>query len=299
MNPLFEKLLAGGPVITDGACGTQLQARGLPPGGFPDVWNLRHPDQVLQVARQYVLAGSEIILTNTFGSNRFRLHEIGMDHEVREINAAGVWIAREAAQGESLVFGSIGPSGKMLITGDTDLRLLQGAFEAQAQALAEAGVDGIVIETMSELGEARVAIAAAKATELPVVACMVFDCGKAKDRTMMGDTPETAACVLAEAGADAIGANCGQGIATAVDICRRFSAATSLPVWIKPNAGLPEIENGKIRYRTSPEEFASYLPALVQAGAHLIGGCCGTNPDFIRKLRALRDGLPRREKTCA
>jgi methionine synthase I (cobalamin-dependent) len=285
MHPLIEELTSRRPVLTDGAWGTQLQARGLAIGEFPDAWNLTNPDKVGEVAAAYVAAGSDLILTNTFGSNTIRLRECGMDAQLVEINRAGVEISRQAAGSRAKVFASIGPTGKLLMNGDATPEEMEEAFQAQARALAEAGADALVIETMSDLDEALVALKAAKETGLAAVACMVFDSGKAKDRTMMGNTPEQVAKALTEAGADVIGANCGQGIAGFSDICKRLRSATEKPIWIKSNAGLPQIEDGKAQYTTSPEEFARYIPALVEAGAAFIGGCCGTTPAFIAAVR--------------
>jgi len=289
-NPLLQRLLASGPVLTDGAWGTQLQARGLAVGEFPDAWNLTHPDQVAEVARAYVDAGSQIILTNTFGANRLRLAEAGLADRVVEINEAGARLSKIAAGNRACVFASIGPSGRMLMSGDTTPEEIVAAFREQAAALARGGADALVVETMTDLAEAKLAVAAAKATGLPVVASMVFDSGKDKDRTMMGTTPEQAAAGLAEAGADVVGANCGQGIAGFVKICARFkSAAAGRPVWIKANAGRPELRDGQAYYATTPEQFASYVPALLAAGADFVGGCCGTSPEFIRALRHALD----------
>jgi 5-methyltetrahydrofolate--homocysteine methyltransferase len=288
LNPRIQTLIAQGPVLTDGAWGTQLQAQGLAPGDVPDLWNLTHPDKVAAVARAYVEAGSQIILTNTFGANRLRLADSGSAERVAEINEAGARISLEAAAKRALVFASIGPSGKLLMNGDVTGDELRAAFTEQAQALARGGADGLVVETMQDLEEARIATAAAKATGLPVVACMVFDSGKDKDRTMMGNTPEQAAAGLLEAGADVVGANCGQGIAGFVKICARLKAAAGgHPVWIKANAGLPHIRNGKSFYTTTPAEFVGHAPAVLAAGASFIGGCCGTSPDFIRALHQL------------
>jgi methionine synthase I (cobalamin-dependent) len=287
---LIDQLLADGPVLTDGAWGTELQKRGLGLGDFPDAWNLTHPEQVEEVARAYVEAGSRVILTNTFGANRVRLAEHEPAGKVTEINRRGVEISRRAAAGRAFVFASIGPSGKMLRAGEITAEQLGIAFEEQARALAEGGADALVVETMSDLDEAKVAVTAARAIGLPVVACMVFDSGRDQDRTMMGATPEQAAEALSAAGADVIGANCGQGIAGFLKICQRLHAATDRPIWIKPNAGLPELADGRTVYRTTPESFAGLVPALLAAGASFIGGCCGTSPPFIeavkRRLRA-------------
>jgi 5-methyltetrahydrofolate--homocysteine methyltransferase len=284
MHTTLQKLLTGNPVITDGAWGTQLQARGLQIGDFPDAWNLFHPDRVLQVAKAYVDAGSRVILTNTFGANRLRLAETSFVPQLVEINRKGVEISKEAAKGRALVFASIGPTGKMIITGETTPEELLAVFTEQAQALASAGADALVIETMADLAEAEPAVRAAASTGLPVIACMVYDSGKDKDRTMMGVTPEQAAVALTKAGADVIGANCGQGIAGFLPICRRLHAATDRPIWIKANAGLPEMKDGKAVYATSPDQFVAYAKEIVAAGASFIGGCCGTSPEFIKVL---------------
>ncbi len=285
MSDVIQQLLAAGPVVTDGAWGTELQASGLAGDEFPDAWNLTHPERVAEVAQAYVAAGSQVILTNTFGANRVRLANHALADRAGEINRRGVEISRAAAAGRARVFASLGPSGKMLMTGETTEDELAAAFAEQARALAEGGADAIVVETMSDLVEAKLALAAAKATGLPVVACMVFDAGKDKDRTMMGATPEQVAGELTAAGADVIGANCGVGIERYVPVCRRLKAATDRPVWIKANAGLPAMVEGRIVYRTTPEVFASHAPELVQAGASFIGGCCGTTPDFIRAVK--------------
>lgn len=287
-HPLIDALLRRAPVITDGAWGTQLQVRGLEPGEVPDLWNLSHPDEVASVARAYVEAGSQIILTNTFGANRFRLMEADAADRVKEINTAGVALSRQAAGQQALVFASIGPSGKLLMSGDVTEDELKDAFTEQAEALAAGKPDGLVVETMQDTTEARIAVKAAKATGLPVVGSMVFDSGKDLDRTMMGTTPEQAAAALLEAGADVIGANCGQGIAGFAAICRRLKAAAEgRPVWIKANAGLPTMQDGKAVYATTAEDFANQVPAVLDAGASFIGGCCGTAPGFIHAIAQL------------
>jgi methionine synthase I (cobalamin-dependent) len=291
VHETIEGLTAAGPVVTDGAWGTQLQQRGLPVGACPDAWNLAEPEKVEEVARAYVEAGSRVIITNTFGANRFILARHELHDKVAEINRAGVEISRSAADGRASVFASIGPSGVMLMMGEVTHEELREAFAEQANAMAQAGADAVVVETMSDPAEAKLAVAAARQTGLPVVACMTFDSGANKDRTMMGTTPEQAAEELIAAGADCVGSNCGQGIEGFVEICRRLHAATASPrqrkgrpVWIKPNAGLPEMVEGKTVYRQTPEQFAEYVPQLVEAGAGFIGGCCGTSPEFVRSI---------------
>ncbi len=291
---LINDLIPERPVLTDGAWGTQMQALGLALAGEPgEAWNLTHPEKVEQVARSYVEAGSRVILTNTFSGNRFVLARHGLADRVRDINRAGAAISRRAAPPDVSVFASIGPSGVMLLSGETTEADLENAFSEQADALAEGGADALVVETMSDLAEARAAVRAAIRTGLPVVACMVFDSGREKDRTLMGVTAEEAAAGLQEAGASAIGANCGNGPEGYMPICLRLREATSLPVWLKPNAGLPEMVDGRAAYSMSPEAFARGIDRLVQAGADFVGGCCGTTPEFIRVLaRHRRDDPP-------
>jgi methionine synthase I (cobalamin-dependent) len=285
---LLSSWLQNGPLITDGAWGTQLQNLGLPIGELPDAWNLSHPDRVQSVAAAYVEAGSQIILTNTFRSNTITLSEANLLPQLADFNRAGVELSRRAAAGKARVVASIGPTGKMLMTGEVRVEDVEEAFSAQAAALAAAGADALLLETMSDIEEARIALAAALPTGLPVIVSFAFDSGKNKDRTMMGATPEMAAREMESAGASAIGANCGAGIERFLPVCQRLKAACSLPVWIKANAGLPELQDGAVTYSTSADHFASHAPALFQAGASFLGGCCGTSPDFIRALVAQR-----------
>ena len=279
----LREWLAAGPVITDGAWGTELQARGLALGAAPDTWNLTHPERVEAVARAYVEAGSQVILTNTFRANA-----VAMQDDVEAMNRAGVGISKRAAAGHALVFAAIGPTGKLLIAGEISREQAHAAFAAQAAVLSSAGADALLVETMSDIEEARLAVAAAKSTGLPVIVSFAFDSGKNKDRTMMGATPEAVAAAMVEAGADAIGANCGVGVEHVSLLCRRLRAACDVPIWIKPNAGLPKMEGTAIRYGTSADFFASHYAALCAAGASFLGACCGSTPDFIRALVSAR-----------
>jgi len=250
MHEIIKNLLNSHPVITDGAWGTELQKQGLKPGESPEALNLERPEIVEAVAKSYVEAGSRIIITNTFGGTRFTLERHGLADQVAEVNRAGAAISKHAAGDQTLVFASVGPTGKMLMMGDVTEEELLSAFSEQAQALAAGGADGLVIETMSDLEEAKIALQACKATGLPVVASMVYDAGADFDK-----------------------------------LCAKMKAHTALPIWIKGNAGLPEMVDGKAIYKTTPEEFVSYAQPLLEAGADFIGGCCGTSPDFIRALK--------------
>ena len=280
----FEDCRRGTITLTDGAWGTEFQKLGAALGCCTDEWNLSRPELVRQVAERYINAGSRVILTNTFRSNSISLAQYGLlDHAV-EINRAGVRLSRQAAANSALVFASIGPSGKMLLTKEVTPDQLRRAFSQQATALAAEGPDAILIETMTDLAEARIAAAAALETRLPVIVSFVFDSGKNRDRTIMGVSPEQAVAALASEGVSAIGANCGLGIRDFIPVCKRLAAATSLPIWIKPNAGLPEMVSGVAQYNITAAEFAASAIELVAAGATFLGGCCGTNPEFVRSL---------------
>jgi methionine synthase I (cobalamin-dependent) len=279
-------------VIADGAWGTEIQRRGLPGGVLPESWNLDRPEQVEALARDYVAAGSEIILTNTFGANRFILRRYDLEDRAAEINRRGAEISRRAAETGAAVavFGSIGPTGHLPSAEDMDEDELAAAFGEQAQALHDGGVDGLVIETMSDIAEFRLALTAAVKTGLPTCGCMTFDSGPGKVHTMMGVTVQEATHLAEEEGARIVGANCGAGMENYLDVLRLFREATALPVWVKANAGLPELHSSTIAYAMTPERFVAYARDLAAAGARVIGGCCGTTPAIISELvRALKD----------
>jgi len=286
VSALTTQAIFGGTLaITDGAWGTEFQRRGLPPHTRSELWNVERPEVVIEVAASYVGAGSQVILTNTFGANRFVLERHGLAERAAELSEAGARLSCEAAGTRALVFGSIGPSGRLLMMGNVTSEGLYDAFREQAVALARGGVAAIVIETMSALDELTTAVRAVREnTSLPVVACMTYDSGKNCDRTMMGVTPAQAVAALAPLGVAAVGANCGVGIERYVEVCRQLRQATPAPLWIKPNAGMPELDGDRTVYRQSPDDFAAYLDPLIEAGATMGGGCCGTNPDFIRAL---------------
>lgn len=279
------------PVLTDGAWGTEFQRRGIRLGEPSDLWNLSRPEEVAAVASSYVAAGSEVILTNTFRSNRHALASHGAEAMARlaEINGEGVRLSRQAAGDRARVFASIGPVGKLLAVGDITEDEVRAILREQVQALAEAGPDALLFETFSDLAEARIAVQVGRETGLPVVVSFAFDAGKNHDRTMTGVTPEAAGAALHDEGADAVGANCGAGPDAFVGLCQRLKAASGLPVWIKPNAGLPEIREGRAVYTMNPEDFAAFLPDLVAAGADFVGGCCGTDPTFIAAMARSRE----------
>ncbi|MCF7838904.1 MAG: homocysteine S-methyltransferase family protein [Candidatus Marinimicrobia bacterium] len=286
MHPNVATWLTTAPILLDGAWGTEFQARGLPPGACPDALNLERPDWVAAVAGAYIAAGARAILTNTFGANRFMLARHDLTDRLAEINRRGAEISRAAAGPEALVFGSVGPTGQMLLMGDVTEAEIEAAFTEQIEALAAGGVDAIAFETMADLDEVKIALTVARRAGLPAMASLVYDSGPDHDRTMMGITPEQAAETLAEAGADIIGSNCGHGSEGFVPLAPRLKAASGLPLWLKPNAGLPEMQAGRAVYRQTPADFAQDALALVAAGADFIGGCCGTTPEFIRATAA-------------
>jgi 5-methyltetrahydrofolate--homocysteine methyltransferase len=288
MNSLAQLLAGRRVLLSDGAWGTELAKRGLPAGLAPEIWNAERPDEIRAVAASYVEAGSDIILSCTFGGSSFKLAKRGLAGRAAELNRLGARLSQEAAAGRALVYASVGPTGEFMEPlGDVSEADMVKAYAQQVAALAEGGADGICIETMTDLGEARAALRAVRETcRLPAVVSMTFDRGPAGFATMMGVRPEQAAAELAGAGAAAVGANCGAGIADMIEIVRLMApAAAGLPIWAKANAGLPELSGGTTVYRQTPEDFAKRAGELAAAGARIIGGCCGTTPEHIRALR--------------
>ena len=257
---------------------------GCRPGFCRERWNVEKPELVERVAAAYVAAGSQIILTNTFGGNRFVLRRHECADQMAAYNRAGAEISKRAAGSKAKVFGSIGPSSLMVLTSEVTEDELYEGFKSQAEALAEGGADALVVETMSELTEASAAVRAAKTTGLMVVACMTFESGPDQTCTTMGATPEQAVAAYTEAGADIIGCNCGIGIDNYIKVTAKFNAATDKPIWVKANAGMPEMKDGQAVYTMTPDEFAIKVKGLVAAGAGIIGGCCGTSPKFIEAM---------------
>jgi len=269
-------------VLSDGAMGTMLQERGLPPGVCPELWNVEKPDELKAVHAAYIEAGSVVISTNTFGGSRLKLNAYGLGDRARELNFAGVSLAREAAGTERFVAASIGPTGKFLEPlGDLSWDEAVDVFAEQAQAQAEAGADVVLIETFMDLDEAKAALAGALRAGIPCFCTMAFDTG---GRTMMGIDPETAAVQLTDAGASGVGANCGVGPAETLDVVRRMREITSAIIIAQPNAGLPQICGGRTIYSSGPDEMAAYAVRFAQLGVNIVGGCCGTTPEHIRAM---------------
>ena len=294
MRALLERIRAGEVLVADGAMGTLLIARGLPPGAPPESVNLEHPEVLEEIARLYLAAGAEILQTNTFGGSPAKLARYGLADRTEEINRTAVAAARRIADGKAYVAGSCGPSGRMLKPyGDADADELRQGFALQIRAMVAAGADAISVETMTDLAEARLAIEAAKAVapETLVLASMTFDPTPRGFYTIMGVNVAQAAAGLAAAGAEVIGSNCGNGIERMVTIARDFRAHTDLPMIIRSNAGLPALVGGKAVYPESPRFMAEKVPELIAAGASIIGGCCGTTPEHVREMRKAAEGV--------
>jgi 5-methyltetrahydrofolate--homocysteine methyltransferase len=295
---LLERLAAGRILISDGAMGTYLHARGLKPGECLESWNVTHAEAVREIGEAYAAAGADIIQTNSFGGSAFKLKAYGLADRVVEFNRAAAALAKQAMGDRGWVAASVGPTGQIAEEegGETAATDLYRAFAEQMTALAEGGADAICIETMSSLVEALQAIRAAKEnTGLPVLCTFTFEAGAKGFRTMMGLRPDRAAREALAAGADVIGSNCGNGIANMIGIARQMrAAAPGTPILIQANAGVPVIEDGKTVFKESPDYMASRLGELVEAGANIVGGCCGTTPEHIAVMAAASRTLPAR-----
>ncbi len=282
-------------IMMDGACGSLLLERGLPPGRPPDEMNLRGPDTVSELHRQYLEAGSEIILTNTFGSNAVKLSKSGIGEQAYEITVQGARLAKEAAGDTAFVAGDMGPTGELLEPyGTFSQQEVKQAFTLQVEALCEGGVDLIVIETMFDLREALLALEASlEATGLPVAVSLTFEKKATGFVTIMGNRVAGSFRELEAAGANAVGANCSIGSGDMVDLVREMVDATALPVIAQPNAGLPTVAGDRVTYSADPEVFAGDIVAMVDLGARFVGGCCGTNPDMMKLIREKLDARGR------
>jgi len=286
MKKIKDRILSGELLVSDGAWGTMLHSKGLKMGECPERWNLERRSDVLDVAKSYVAAGSDMIETNSFGGSKFKLEYYGLGEKVFEVNRIAAEISREAAGDNVYVLGSVGPTGKMLLNGDVTEEELYDCFKEQAKALEAGGADAIVVETMFDLDEAKCAIKAAKeSTRCEVICTMTFDASETGFHTMMGTTPEAAAESLIESGADIIGTNCGNGVENMVGIVKQMRAIDSrIPILVQANAGLPMVAEGKTIFPESPDDMARWIDPLIDAGANIIGGCCGTTPEHIRKI---------------
>lgn len=294
MNTISNEILKGRILISDGAWGTFLQQMGLQPGECPESWNLKFPEKVYEIAKSYVDAGSDMIETNSFGGNFFKLSYFGLHDQVFELNKAAAEISRKAAGPERYVLGSIGPTGKMLIMGDVSYDELYNAFKEQAIALEAGGADALIVETMSDIEEAKAAVTACKEnTSCEIICTMTFEkSGDQLFHTMMGVTPADMVLSMIDAGADIIGANCGNGMENMIGITREIRKVhATIPILIHANAGSPVYQEGKTLFLETPEMTASFVRQLIDSGANIVGGCCGTTPEHIRKIaRIVQNG---------
>ncbi|MCG8336116.1 MAG: homocysteine S-methyltransferase family protein [Proteobacteria bacterium] len=286
----ITKVVAGGRLlVSDGAWGTFLHAKGLKSGECPEQWNLTHPDDVYEVAKSYINAGSDMVQTNSFGGSRFKLEHYGLGDKTSQINEAAADISRKAAGDNNWVIASLGPTGKMLVTGEVTEEVLYDVFNEQARALEKGGADAICIETMYDLGEANQAIKAVKEnTGCEVISTFTFQLTKKGEyRTMMGTTPQDFARSVLDQGADIIGTNCGNGMERMIPIVRAIREVDAdVPILVHANAGLPENVDGKDVFPEQPADTASFVNDLINAGVNIIGGCCGTTPDHITAIKA-------------
>ncbi len=286
-HSVTSRIRGKGVLTSDGAWGTLMLEKGLAAGECHELWNVTRRDEMYSIARSYLDAGSDLIETNSFGGNVFKLQRYGKADKVEEFNLAAAAISRLAAGNEAIVLGSMGPTGKLLMMGDVTEGQLYNAYKQQALSLEAGGVDALILETMSDIDEALIAVKAClENTACEVVCTMTFEkTGEKSFHTMMGVSPTQMAEELTKAGVHVIGANCGNGMIEMIDIVREIRAANPhIPILVHANAGNPVYRDGKTFYSDTPEHMASLVNPLIEAGASIIGGCCGTTPDHIRLM---------------
>lgn len=296
MKRITEKVRKGNILISDGAWGTFLQKNGLKSGECPDMWCITRPDVVAMIAKSYVDAGADMIETNSFGANRFKLEHFRLQDKAGEINEAAASISRKAAGDKVYVIASVGPTGKMLLMGDVAEEEIYDAFKEQAVSLEKGGANAVCIETFSAIDEAVLAVRAAKEnTRLEAICTFTFEkTVNGSFRTMMGVSPADMTNALIEAGADIVGTNCGNGMVNMAEIVKEIrKTSKDVPILVHANAGMPKNVNGVDVFPESPEQMAKNSVSVVEAGANIIGGCCGTTPEHIK---AIANTLRRRTK---
>ena len=292
MKNMLQRISEGETLVADGAMGTMLMAMDFEIKKCPEMVNLASPEVLENIARQYLEAGADIIQTNTFGASPLKLALNNLEAKTAEINKNAVKAVKKAVSGRAFVSASCGPTGRLLKPfGDTDPEEIYQAFETQLRAIAEIGVSVFCIETMTDINEAVLAVKAARTVSprTPVMATMTFDETPRGFFTIMGVSVKQAVEELQKAGADIVGSNCGNGILKMIKVAREFKNCTDLPVLIQANAGLPELVDGKLVYRETPEFMAEKAKEMLEMGVSIIGGCCGTTPEHIKALRKMVD----------
>lgn len=286
MGTLLNRISKGRVLVSDGAWGTFLQSKGMVPGTCPELWNIDHFEEVASIAASYVVAGSDMVETNSFGANRFKLEHYELSDRAYELNKAAAEASRHGAGPDKLVLGSVGPTGKFLMMGELTEEEMFEAFAEQSRGLKDGGADAIIIETMTDLEEAIVAVRAAKTTGLDVVCTMTFDALlDGTYRSMMGVSPAEMVEPLLAAGADVLGSNCGNGTAGMIKISAEIRAThPTVPILIHANAGLPVYQDGNTVFPESPADMSSLTLQLIEAGACVVGGCCGSSPEHIKAI---------------
>lgn len=284
----FREWVLEGIRVLDGATGTELQKRGMPSGVCPEQWVCENPNVLIEIQKEYIENGSDIVYTCTLGGNGLKLKDYGIDDVVR-INREAARISKKAADGKALVAGDIAPTGQLMQPfGDYTFEEIVDVYKEQVKGLLEGGVDLFVIETMMDIQEARAALLAVKEScDLPAIVTMTFEKG---GHTINGTDPLTALVTLQSLGADAVGCNCSTGPREMLEIIRALKPYARVPLVAKPNAGLPRLVNGKTVFDMNADEFASYANSFIEAGVNLLGGCCGTSPEFIRKVAPIVKG---------
>ncbi|MDR0502948.1 MAG: homocysteine S-methyltransferase family protein [Treponema sp.] len=285
---ITEALKTGKVLISDGAWGTFLHKKGLKPGECPELWCIDRPSDVLDVAKCYIEAGADMVETDSFGGSCYKLAHYKLENRTAEINEAAARISRQAAGDDHWVIASIGPTGKMLVTEEVTQFELYEAFKTQAVALEKGGADAACIETMSDIEEACAAVKAVKEnTNLEIICTFTFEKTlQGEYRTMMGVDPVSAMNAVIEAGADIVGANCGNGIERMIEIVSQMRCANKdIPILVHANAGLPKNVDGRVVFPQTPQDMAALAPELAAAGANIIGGCCGTTPEHIKAIK--------------
>ena len=293
MTARLIEAIADRALLCDGAMGTQLQQAGLQPGDCGEYWNILYPERVEKIQRVYADAGSDILITNTFGGCRMNLERHGYGDEVTAINKAAVQIARRAIQQKNgFVLGDVGPFGGLLEPyGTATEAQVRAAIREQIEALVSEGVDGLIVETQTALEEAAIGVEeCVRVGAECIIVSFAYDVGRDGQSifTMMGVSPEMVAEFALSSGANMVGMNCGTNleITQAIEVTRRYKAACDLPVIVQPNAGNPELDGATVRYLTSAEQMAQQVPELVSAGANIIGACCGSSPEHIKAMKA-------------